>query len=325
MGVEIGHNFQRYHEQLSMFDTPDLEHLQQWQWRATQALVKPLATKVEEATRLLGAVVDSRASDAPLIINFSGGRDSLVCLHLAMRVTRDVACCYADGGFELPQTVKYVRERCEEFDVSLHVPVAGEVQIPHRTLPADMQTLGDFVRFYGCWPTKGKRWCSTWFKQRLMKAYWRTLYSKDVVLYKVNGVRMFESATRLWKYGDPAHYTRHIVGGNRFLRYDAEHRPCILVYPILEWTDQDVQQYLEDNKVAVHDGYKLYGVSGCKWCPVHPPEVYAKILWDYPAMYDDIREIEDAVLRPAVAGGVWLKDIQRRVSAMKSVTKGGVA
>ena len=109
MGVDLGRNFLAYEGQLSMFDTPDLEYLQQWQWRATQALAKPLATKVEEAVRLLGSVVDSRASDAPLIINFSGGRDSLVCLHLALQVTQDVVCCYADGGFELPQTVKYIQ------------------------------------------------------------------------------------------------------------------------------------------------------------------------------------------------------------------------
>lgn len=274
-----------------------------------------LDEKVEKSVTLLSHMNSVRREGVPFILNFSGGKDSLCCLTLLRKITDDVECCYADGGFELPQTLEYVKRKCGELGVRLHVARAGEVKLTHqKNSPiAHCQTLRDFVLHYKCFPTAGRRWCSTWLKQRLMKAYWRQIYPPEVMLFKVVGVRVFESKIREWKYGKSKHYRRHIAWGNRFLRYDREHIPSVLVYPILDWTSEDVIEYLKKEKIKVHEGYKLFGISGCKWCPVHKKETFEQILSVYPDIYDDIIELEEIINRPAVENKYFLWKIKRRI------------
>lgn len=274
-----------------------------------------LEKKEKLSLDLLNQIVDEKQKDIPLIVNFSGGKDSLVCLSLALKVTDNVECCYADGGFELPETLPYIKLRCKEFGVKLHVAKAGEVTLSHRKGSPNFhcQTLKDFVLFYGYFPTSGRRWCSTWLKQRVMKAYWRQIYDNKTILYKLNGVRMFESPVRLWKYGKHKHYKKHVVDGNKYIRYDREHNPCRLVYPILDWNDKNVVDYLEKENIKVHSGYKVFGVSGCKWCPVHKYATYEKILSVYPNIYDDIIELEEKTGKPSVENKYFLKDIKEEM------------
>jgi len=275
----------------------------------------PLEKKEEQSIELLRYVVKEMEPDLPLIINFSGGKDSLCCLSLAQKVTDNVVCCYADGGFELPKTIDYIKKVCADHGVKLCIAKAGEVEIAHRKNGniSHCQTLEDFVLHYGYFPTAGNRWCSIWLKQRVMKAYWRQFYDNKTILYKLNGVRMFESPVRLWKYGKYKHYRKHVVDGNKYIRYDREHNPCRLVYPILDWTDDNVMDYLLKENIELHYGYKVFGVSGCKWCPVHKYETFEKILSVYPNIYDDIISLEEKTGKPSVENKYFLKDIKEKV------------
>lgn len=286
-------------------------------WRERMGWIRtmPLEKKVQRSLQVLEAVVKEMDDGLPLIVNFSGGKDSVACMLLAREVTDRVELCYVDGGFDLPETLRYVREQAERFGLRLHVPRPGEVSQDHREdgIPAHVQVFEDYVRWYGYWPTAARRWCSCWCKQRVMKNYWRQLYDANTVLYKLNGVRMFESPTRLWKYGNPKHFRKYTVNGSYFLRHDSEHRPCICVYPVIEWTVDDVVAYIASRGVELHAGYKLFGVSGCKWCPVHTPDVYRRILSVHPELYDDFIALEGEINRPAVQGGVWLRDLKREV------------
>jgi len=276
---------------------------------------RSLEKKEKFALDLIKKVVEEKKSDIPLIVNFSGGKDSLVCLSLALKVTDNVECCYADGGFELPNTLPYIKKRCKEFGVKLHIAKAGEVEIAHRK-PGPLegcQTLKDFVLHYGYFPTSGNRWCSIWFKQRVMKAYWRQFYDNKTILYKLVGVRMFESPTRLWKYGDPKHYKRLGVDGSKYIKYDKEHNPCRLVYPIMDFTDVNVLEYLVKENIEAHPGYKIFGLSGCKYCPVHKKKDYENVLRVYPNIYDDIIELEWLLNKPCVENKYFLGEIKKKV------------
>jgi len=275
----------------------------------------PLEKKEQHSINILKEVMSQKDEEIPLIINFSGGKDSLCCLSLAQKVTDNLVCCYADGGFELPKTIDYIKKVCKDLNVKLVIAKAGEVIIAHRKNGniEHCQTLKDFVLHYKYFPTAGNRWCSIWLKQRVMKAYWRQFYDNKTVLYKLNGVRMFESPVRLWKYGKYKHYKKHVVDGNKYLRYDREHNPCQLVYPILDWTDADVVDYLDKENIKIHYGYKVFGVSGCKWCPVHKYDTFKKILSIYPNIYDDIIELEEKIGKPSVENKYFLKDIKKEV------------
>ena len=272
----------------------------------------PLSEKIRRSRAVIKKAVEK--STHPLIINFSGGKDSLVCLSLCKSVTRKVEACYCDGGIDLPLTKPYVIQTCKDLGIKLHIPTVGVDLVPHRpnSKLSNCQTLVDYIRHYGYFPTAGKRWCSIWIKQRVIKAYFRKIYGRDI-LYKVNGVRMFESKTRLWKYGDQKHFKKYSLDGTPFFRKDGEAAPHICVYPIVEWTDENVTEYLNMMGIKIHGGYKEAGVSGCKWCPVHPLEVYRALMTKYPTMYDEFIKLENEINRPAIQGKLWLRDLKKEL------------
>lgn len=274
-----------------------------------------LEEKIKRSRELLEKVVKMKDNDLPLIINFSGGKDSVTCLLLARMVTDNVVAFYVDGGFDLPDTLPYIEKQCKRFNIKLEVARAGVDFVSHREDGplTECQKFEDYVTHYGYFPTSGCRWCSIWLKQRVMKSFWRKKFGKDRVLYKINGVRMFESKVRLWKYGDEKHFTKYSVDGTPYLRYDNEHKPCITVLPIVEWTDEDVVEFLKREKVEIHAGYKKYGFSGCKWCPVHKRENYVKALEIDINLYDDIIKLEAEIGRPAGPDGEFLSDIKKEV------------
>jgi len=52
-------------------------------------------------------------------ISFSGGKDSLVILHLIMKELPDIPVLYVDQGMEYPDTYDYVRKIWKEWDLNL--------------------------------------------------------------------------------------------------------------------------------------------------------------------------------------------------------------
>jgi len=245
-------------------------------------------------------------SELPLIVNFSGGRDSLTCLILALSVSDDVECLFMDSGQELPQTVPYVEKRCQEFGITLNVSHPQRNPAPHRKIPQHVQLLPDYVKHYGYFPPTNHRYCSIWLKQRPGRQYLRKKFGRGTIC-KVVGVRKSESSVRMYKYGSRATIRKY---GGYEIRPDNEHRGAFLVYPILDWTRKDVTRFLELNHVEIHEGYKLFGMSGCKWCPIARPENVRKISEVCPHLYDDLLEAEAAIDKPAwLQKRIWLRDV----------------
>ncbi len=52
---------------------------------------------------------------------FSGGKDSLVTLHLARKATPDLPVVFFDGGLEFPETYNYLEQLAEAWRLNLHV------------------------------------------------------------------------------------------------------------------------------------------------------------------------------------------------------------
>ena len=54
-------------------------------------------------------------------VAFSGGKDSLVVLHLALQVEPNVAVVFFDSGLEFPETYRYLEQLSDQFGLQLHV------------------------------------------------------------------------------------------------------------------------------------------------------------------------------------------------------------
>lgn len=267
-----------------------------------------LNKKINKSVEIINRA--AKLTNEPLIVNFSGGKDSLACLTLAKKTGREIKALYMDSGMELPNTLPFVCQRCKELGIELMISHPDVNRVKHKPNGplVGCHAFADFVRHYGYWPVAGKRWCSIWLKQRPQKVLLRERFGR-VSLVKLVGVRANESAVRSWKYGSEKYIKKYGWNGNRYIRLDKEVRGTYLIYPILDWTKEEVLAFLRAEGVEIHEGYKLFGVSGCKWCPIHRKETYEKILSVYPHLYNDLAEVEREIQKPAVRGGFWLNDI----------------
>src|SRR5699024_11500515 len=53
-------------------------------------------------------------------VSISGGKDSLVALHLARRINPDVPVAFFDSGLEFPQTLRYIDGLARAWHLDLH-------------------------------------------------------------------------------------------------------------------------------------------------------------------------------------------------------------
>jgi len=256
-----------------------------------------LRQRVAQSKKILQETI-KRSGDTPLMVMFSGGKDSTVCLHLALSITDNIECIFMESSIDLPNTVKFVKRCCNKFGVKLHLTS------PSR----DYQ--GDFywnVKRWGHFPTIGRNlWCNTKLKIRPMRAHMRKKFG-FTPLFKVNGVRRDESSRRNKMYAK--------ISGGDYITKDPEYSGSFNVYPILDWTKKDVTDYIKKNKIIIptNDSYEKFGVSGCFWCPFYQAEIYKRILKVHPNIYDKIIELEKELNKPSVTGKIWLRDLKEAI------------
>lgn len=198
----------------------------------------------------------------PLIITTSGGKDSSVCVHLAERAGIPFEVMHNHTTADAPETVYFIRQdlrRLEDKGIKcfVNMPVYKGVRtsmwnlIPQKLIPPTR-----FVRYCcsvlkerggaGRFITTGVRWAES-TKRKNIRGIYETMPSdrkKKIILNNDNDDRrrLFETCTIKAK------------------------RVC---NPIIEWTDVDVWDYIEAEKIPVNP---LYGCGfsrvGCIGCPM---------------------------------------------------------
>lgn len=242
-----------------------------------------LENKIKEAKEILISIKEKLES--PLFLNFSGGKDSCCLVNLSLEIIEDVECIYMKSGLDLPGSVEFVEKQCKKFGLKLHI-----------TDPVK-HYQGDFsywVRKFGYFPATGYTWCSSRLKLRPERAYLRSIYG-ETPLYKCTGVRRFESDRR-----------KKIYALKSPIEKDWEHSGSFMVHPLINWTDNDVKEFLKSIHFEINENYKPYGVSGCYYCPFYQPSIYKKILRGLPNIYDDIISLELELGKPAANGNQFI-------------------
>jgi 3'-phosphoadenosine 5'-phosphosulfate sulfotransferase (PAPS reductase)/FAD synthetase len=254
----------------------------------TEKLKMALENRIREAKEILKEAV--KKSQGPLFLNFSGGKDSCSLVSLASGITDNMECIYMKSGIDLPGSVEFVEKQCRNFGLKLHI-----------TDPV-RDYMGDF-RFWvtkkmGYFPATSYAYCSTRLKLRPERAYLRKLYGKTP-LCKCTGVRLNESSRRKKMYA---------VKGP--MEKDWEHSGSFIAHPLINWTDNDVKDYLKLVGFEINENYKPFGVSGCYYCPFYQPSIYVRILKGLPHIYDDIIRMEYEIGKPSIVGNRFLRDIK---------------
>ena len=168
-----------------------------------------------------------------IAVSFSGGKDSLVALDLAVRVGIKKAV-YCNTTADFNETIPYIREVKEFYGIDLAV-VRSKLDFFES-----IENIG--------LPSRRARWCCDVFKFAPIAKYGRDF-----------GIRMFITGLRR----DESHRRKSysIIDQNPIM-------PFVQFNPILEWTNDDVWKYVHTYDLPYHPLYDMgFDRIGCWCCP----------------------------------------------------------
>jgi len=193
---------------------------------------------------------------------FSGGRDSLVALHIAKRACQsldlELTAVHVDTTVSTPGNLDYVKDACKKLDIKLDVVRPKE----------DFFTL---VKRWG-FPTVTRRWCCYHLKIEPLKRYFK---GKEGII--LDGMRMDESSRRksFPKLGVHRHF--------KLLCY----------HPIFEWTHDDVLKYIKKYNLPENPLYKVLPRAAECWCTAFKTVKQFKTLKEnWPELFNKFVEAE---------------------------------
>ena len=198
----------------------------------------------------------------PLVVTTSGGKDSDVCIALALAAGIDFEVQHNHTTADAPETVYHVRDtfrRLEDKGIKCTVnwptykgaPITMWSLIPQKLMP----------------PTRVVRYCCSILKEGGGKGRMIT-----------TGVRWAESASRRSKRGIfenmPHGHSEKVIINNdnddaRRIFESCKLQAKRVCNPIVDWSDRDVWDYIESGKIPVNPLYRCgFHRVGCIGCPL---------------------------------------------------------
>ena len=173
----------------------------------------------------------------PITASFSGGKDSLAALGVAMKAAKDIDLLYINTGLEFPETVEYVHGFAERNGLKLHTAKADDA-------------FKENVDMFGP-PAKDFRWCCKVCKLGPITDMISNEYPNGTIT--VEGNRMLESFARS-KIG--------FITKNPFVPNQTN------LNPVRTWSAAEIWGYiwmkgLEYNPLYERDFERI----GCYLCP----------------------------------------------------------
>lgn len=208
----------------------------------------------------LGAEMSKQYYNAPLIICYSGGKDSDVLVQLALNSGIDFEVLHNHTTADAPETVRHI---CDTFKRLELQGIKCTVEYP--VYKGKRTSMWDLIPQKMIPPTRLMRYCCSILKEK--GGQHRAI---------ATGVRWAESQARKKRgiYEDiNRNKDKKIILNNdnddkRLLFERCEKQAKTVVNPIIDWKEQDVWDYLEDNKTPCNPLYCEFKRVGCVGCPI---------------------------------------------------------
>ncbi|WP_423792843.1 phosphoadenosine phosphosulfate reductase family protein [Methanocaldococcus indicus] len=191
----------------------------------------------------------------PVIVAYSGGKDSLTTLILVKKALSNFDVLFIDTGLELPETLENIKEVEDTYNIKVNV-----IKSPN---------FWELVDKYGV-PARDYRWCSDILKLNPLKEYLEKNYKDDVLSFV--GIRKYESFNRAKK---------KLVHRNTYIKKQ------INALPIFHWSALHVWIYLLKENAPYNKLYeKGFDRIGCYICPAMGLGEIERIKKLYPNLWD---------------------------------------
>jgi len=217
--------------------------------------IEKLEKQVEEATAFIEKI--SSKVGKPVIVSFSGGKDSLVSLHLTLRSIGEPLLLFNNTGIELSETVETVMKISEKYGLKLKVADAGNA-------------FWDSVEIFGP-PARDYRWCCKVAK--LVPLAKKMLKEWPMGALNIVGQRAYESlerakSTRIWR--------------NKWV-------PLVInASPIQYWSQLSIWLYIFKEKLLDNVNplyFKGFDRIGCFMCPASRLAEFEEVKKTHPKLW----------------------------------------
>lgn len=215
--------------------------------RVRQEQRKPLDQKIKKSMK---ALEDAFNESKRPCVAFSGGKASLVALHLSLEINPKVMVLFNNTTNEFPETLKYVRRLARNWNLNFY-------EVRPKT------NYWKVVKKYG-FPHQqrykyGEPMCCSLLKTD--PAY--EFYRKKHVDCVITGIQASESGARLRIIADRGILYLTSMVGKRSLPWEV-----VKVHPVGYWKDNDIWEYIRENNLPVNPVYQKYKIdrSGCMAC-----------------------------------------------------------
>ncbi len=204
-----------------------------------------------------------------VFVDFSGGRYSVVLLHLVLRALGKARAVYVDTTISLPECDDFVRKTCDEWGVDL------------ITLRREDVDFWGMVKRWG-FPHRRFRWCMNEFKSIPLRLFNESNGEK---ILHLTGTSKHESSFRKKIYD---------VRGAYHYNYSVR---SLCLHPLLDWAESMILDYIEKEQLPVNPCYSKYlGSGNCYYCPfVTSLLYYSNLASLQPQLFSRILEAEKAM------------------------------
>jgi phosphoadenosine phosphosulfate reductase len=207
--------------------------------------------KVQQAREIIKSAIEIFSGNLP--VAFSGGKDSLVVLHIALEVDPDVIVIYNNTTVEFPETLLYVKELQKEWAFNLHITKSDT-------------PFFQAVKEKG-WATHENRWCCKPYKDDPAFSFLTVQGFKA----ELTGTTRTESI-----------YRRSLSP----IKIPKREPHIIRVNPIYDWNEWEVWRYIRENSLPYNPLYDMgYRRIGCWCCPINGPTHYKRLRKTHPRLF----------------------------------------